>query len=374
MLHNRMLHINSYYPLTPLHEELNRALFEHGVVSDYFVPLNPKSASASFSYGKNVYAVSCYSDMDHYLFFHKQRKMYSALKRFSQNTRYGVVHAHSLYTSGALAYRIYKERKIPYIVSVRNTDINQFYKKMIHLRPLVYSILESAGAVIFLSPAYRRNTISILPEKIAAQVDKKAFVVPNGIQNNWLCCRPREQHVFDPSVGIRLIIAGRIDKNKNATTVLSACERLNSMGVKSCLTVVGKQSDMSIVSKLSASPYVTIEPECDAESLRRMLREHDIFVMPSIYESFGLVYAEALSQGLPVIYSKGQGFDGQFSEGEVGYGVNCFDVDDIVRKIIQLSKIKGEMFTQCIDAAQCFSWNDIAKSLLAIYQEFEEGE
>ena len=36
-------------------------------------------------------------------------------------------------------------------------------------------------------------------------------------------------------------------------------------------------------------------------------RENDIYVMPSIIETFGLVYAEAMSQGLPVIYTRGQG-------------------------------------------------------------------
>ena len=43
--------------------------------------------------------------------------------------------------------------------------------------------------------------------------------------------------------------------------------------------------------------------------------------MPSRYETFGLVYGEAMSQGLPIIYSKGQGVDGYFKEGTVGYGV-----------------------------------------------------
>ena len=44
--------------------------------------------------------------------------------------------------------------------------------------------------------------------------------------------------------------------------------------------------------------------------------------MTSLGESFGLTYAEAMSQGVPVIYSKGQGFDGQFKEGVVGYHVD----------------------------------------------------
>ena len=57
--------------------------------------------------------------------------------------------------------------------------------------------------------------------------------------------------------------------------------------------------------------------------------------MPSYTESFGLVYAEAMSQKLPVIYSKGQGFDGQFEEGLVGYHVSPYDVKDIANGILK---------------------------------------
>ena len=58
--------------------------------------------------------------------------------------------------------------------------------------------------------------------------------------------------------------------------------------------------------------------------------------MPSKTETFGLVYAEAMSQGLPVIYTRGQGFDGQFEEGEVGYSVDCKDKKEISMKIIDI--------------------------------------
>ena len=36
---------------------------------------------------------------------------------------------------------------------------------------------------------------------------------------------------------------------------------------------------------------------------------------------------------MPVIYTRGQGFDGQFEDGEVGYSVNCFDAEEIADRI-----------------------------------------
>ena len=54
--------------------------------------------------------------------------------------------------------------------------------------------------------------------------------------------------------------------------------------------------------------------------------------MPSLTETFGLVYVEALSQGLPILYTKGEGVDGFFSP---SYGESCNprSIQDISEKI-----------------------------------------
>ena len=56
------------------------------------------------------------------------------------------------------------------------------------------------------------------------------------------------------------------------------------------------------------------------------MRSCSVFAMPSIFETFGLVYLEALSQNLPVVYTKGQGIDGMF-DNTVGIGVDPLSVD-----------------------------------------------
>jgi glycosyltransferase involved in cell wall biosynthesis len=79
---------------------------------------------------------------------------------------------------------------------------------------------------------------------------------------------------------------------------------------------------MNIQEQVDAQAEDIIAQETYEDELLELIdiyRANDIFVMPSFTESFGLVYAEAISQGLPVVYSIGQGFDRQFPEGEVGY-------------------------------------------------------
>lgn len=164
---------------------------------------------------------------------------------------------------------------------------------------------------------------------------------------------------------IRLIYVGSIDKNKNVITTILACKKLLSQGYEVKFTVVG---DIKIKIDELNEKFIQHIPYSSKEEIRKYFEESDIFIMPSRYETFGLVYAEALSQGLPVIYTRGQGFDGQIPDGEVGYSVRYDDVDEIVEKIILIynnydsysSKIKNYIYK--------FNWENIADDYNRIYE------
>jgi glycosyltransferase involved in cell wall biosynthesis len=103
--------------------------------------------------------------------------------------------------------------------------------------------------------------------------------------------------------------------------------------------------------------------DCKSELLK-IYRSCDIFAMPSKVETFGLVYVEAISQGLPILYTSGEGIDGFFSE-KIGEGVDCRDTKDIARK---LSKMIGfyENYLRKIDLSG-FRWDHVAQLHLSIY-------
>ena len=75
-----------------------------------------------------------------------------------------------------------------------------------------------------------------------------------------------------------------------------------------------------------------------------------------------------MSQGLPVIYSKGQGFDGQFEDGTVGYAVNSLDHNDIAEKIIKIFYDYETKSKNCIELFNKFDWKTIACDYLSLYE------
>jgi len=57
---------------------------------------------------------------------------------------------------------------------------------------------------------------------------------------------------------------------------------------------------------------------------------HDIYVMPSFFETFGRVYFEVMAMGIPIICAKNSGIYGIFKDGEEGLSVDHRDLESII--------------------------------------------
>ena len=91
--------------------------------------------------------------------------------------------------------------------------------------------------------------------------------------------------------------------------------------------------------------------------------------MISDKETFGITYIEAISQGIPIIYTKNTGFGGFFEEGIVGYAVNPYNFDDIN---IAITKIMGNhkfIIQNCINKSLLFNCDIIVKDLSDLYEK-----
>ena len=85
-------------------------------------------------------------------FMCKLHAAYDQLLRLVSLDGVTLVHAHTLYSDGALAYRRYRKRHLPYVATVRSTDVNLYAPKMLHLRALGWDIPLHAVALIVTSP------------------------------------------------------------------------------------------------------------------------------------------------------------------------------------------------------------------------------
>jgi glycosyltransferase involved in cell wall biosynthesis len=125
-------------------------------------------------------------------------------------------------------------------------------------------------------------------------------LIPHGVSRRFLDAAPSP----DAPRGAGILFCGSWDAVKGVHYLVRAMERLATEGRAPRLTVLGPGLPAEAV--LAAFPpgvrrCVTVIPRTDEESVMRHYREHDLLVMPSTYEGFGMVVAEAMSQRLPVV-------------------------------------------------------------------------
>lgn len=368
----RILHINCNYVGTTLHQRMIEALDALGYRNQVFVPTYDKKTAVIVP-NENVCFCECFKKWDRLVFDYKQRKIRNALQANIEAGNFDLIHAYTLFTDGNCARRLSRAHGIPYVVAVRNTDVNSFFRLRPHLRKRGVQIMRDAAAVFFLSEAYRRQVFEkYIPKEYRREIEAKTHIIPNGIDAFWFENPPEADKRIDPK-GIKLVYAGRIDRNKNIPSTQRAMELLRKQGYDVTLTVVGKVQDEKEFRIIQRDPSTTYCPAMPKEKLIDVYRASDIFVMPSFTESFGLVYAEAMSQGLPVIYSKGQGFDNQFAEGVVGYHVDANDPGDIADGIRRVIENYHEIQRNVESAAREFDWTKLIARYDQIYTAILAG-
>ena len=167
------------------------------------------------------------------------------------------IHAYTLFTDGNCAMHLAEKHNIPFVVAVRNTDVNTFFKYMPHLRKRGIEIMRKAARVFFLSEAYKKQVFEkYIPCKYHEEIAKKTLVIPNGIDDFWFGSNADVSHT-DRGDTIKLIYAGRIDENKNIPTTQRAVQILNDKGYSVRLTVVGRIIDQKEFARIQNCPNTT---------------------------------------------------------------------------------------------------------------------
>lgn len=375
----RILHINGNYIFSKLHQTMIEHFNHSEVQNDIFVPTYDR-ARATINWNDNVIVEECFRKWDRILFFYKQRKIFESVQRAYDISNFDLLHAHTLFTDGNCVRALAAKYHLPYVVTVRNTDVNIFFAKLFWLREQGIKIMKDAAAIIFLSPVYQKHVFEeYVPDKYITDFESKSVVIPNGVDDFWL------EHIYQEKMAdaslqiinkkkLNLLYVGEIDKNKNTGLTLEAINILHSRGYEVHFSAVGKVIDKSEYYRIIKSPfaqYIAAEPK---ETLINYYRENDIFVMPSHTETFGLVYAEALTQGMPVIYTRGQGFDGQFEEGVIGCSTSDTDAKELAQNIIDVACNYETRVRNCLLLCKKFDWAEIVLRYAHLYKQIIHTE
>lgn len=195
-------------------------------------------------------------------------------------------------------------------------------------RRLVVPRAAAQAAHLLTVSEYTRNQIS----EHFSIAKQRIRVIPNSLDEEWYVEAPLRWSERQPYL---LTVAGEAPSKNLASLIraFAAFRQAAGNAANECtLRVVGikpayQRHFQRIAAAAGVGSWVAFEPFLDEPTLRRLYREAWLFVMPSLYEGFGIPLLEAMASGTPVVCSNTTSLPEVV--GDAGWLFNPRDIEDM---------------------------------------------
>ena len=310
---------------------------------------------------------------------------------------YDIIHSH-YWLSGVVAERLR---------AAWGTPIVQMFHTLGHMKNEVYEytgervsdlrieaetgLMAVADTITAASPMEKAQMViryGATPGKIA--------VVPLGVDRDLFHPIPQEQakaFIDVPTDKHIVLYVGRIEPLKGVDTLLRAMHRVFDAwpDAADCVNLAVIGGDANVPREQMSAEMVRLHDlsiDLGLENLTAFLGRRrqemlpyyysaaDVVVIPSYYESFGLVALEAMSCGTPVIASRVGGLSFTVVEGITGFQVPGGDdalMADRILRILRQDDLRQRLGYQAEQMSSCYGWADIAERLEEIFARLAPG-
>lgn len=179
---------------------------------------------------------------------------------------------------------------------------------------------------------------------------------------------------FWPAVGVnggfKFLYVGRVSKEKNLEALLNAFVSLLADGddaMSAELIVVGEGPHHEELKTRFVQPQIVFTGFLEGEALSRAYAGADVFVFPSMTDTFGNVVLEAQASGLPAIVANRGGPQEIVTDGETGLVVDAGRPEllaDAMRRLMRDEDLRARMARQAVERARTQSWEAALKDFL----------
>lgn len=167
---------------------------------------------------------------------------------------------------------------------------------------------------------------------------------------------------------LRVLFVGALTQAKGLGYLLQAADRLTP---EVSLTLIGRRVSPTVPRAAALERHRWIASLSHADLLHEM-RQHDVLVLPSLHEGFGLVLAEAMGQGLVVIATRHTAAPDLVSDGVDGFLVPIRSAVAIEEKLVLLhcDRMRLRAMQQAAqEKARSFTWENYRQRLVKLARE-----
>lgn len=221
---------------------------------------------------------------------------------------------------------------------------------------------------------------------------RRVVIIPPGVD---LChfypidCDEAKEFIGITCSDHMLLFVGRIEPLKGLDVLLKALAIMRQQGVFEryplCLAVIGGDPDASpdqmsaemarikrLARRYGLQDLVAFLGKRGQDTLPYYYSAAEALVMPSHYESFGMVALEAMACGTPVVASQVGGLAFLVQDGVTGYTVPSGEpaaLSERLTALISNEHLRSQMGEQAVRVARGYGWEKIAARLIATYEE-----
>jgi D-inositol-3-phosphate glycosyltransferase len=330
-----------------------------------------------------------------------KKQLYNYLPEFAHNVQefadrnamyYDAYHAH-YWLSGWVARELQACQRAPVVQMfhtlgamknlVARGEADRETEKRIEVER---EIMRFASRIIAATPRDRQHMIDLYGADAA-----KIAIIPPGVDLDLF--RPVErfeakEYIETPYDHHTVLFVGRIDPIKGIDVWFRAMKLVvednPDLRGKMCVCLIGGDIDEdaepdaelarldALKDELAIGDVVTFLGRRAQQSLPYYYSAADVVVMPSLYESFGMVALEAMACGAPVVASDVGGLSYIVRNGESGYLVPDRDpraLADCLNLLLRNPELRAQLGKRGAQIAKDYAWSQIAEQMEGLYGE-----
>jgi len=297
---------------------------------------------------------------------------------------YDLLHIHGIFLHCLLTGVAHARRsKIPYVVRPMG-QLAPWCMRQGRIRKLAYLLL--MGRPYLNGAAAIHYTAQQEQDDVERQgIRAPGVVIPLAVDESEFSLPPygtfRQEHPWINSRKIVLFLS-RLDPVKGLELLVVSLKSLSGERDDFVLVVAGEGKKgyegriRGLVRSSGLWERAVFTGFIDGSSKRALLRDSDIFVLPSYGENFGMAIAEAMAAGLPVVVSKSVNIYREIIDSEAGIATACqaTEVCAALKQLLDDDGLRRQMGENARNLVEeRFRWKTVAPKLIGLYRSILEA-
>lgn len=366
--------------------ELSRQLAEKGCLIDIFSRTTDAETPEVIELGPGLRAIHLHAGPARHL---SPESVYKHVDQFAEAVLefsareavgYDLIHSH-YWVSGLVGQSLKAAWDVPHVTmfhtlgEIKNRASSRENETDLRIRSEA-EIIQGVDRVIC-ATEQEQDLIS----QLYAAAPDRVSVIPLGVDLDRF--QPQDKEAARAELGLEgqriVLFVGRIEPLKGVDILINAAAMLDSDVDCSVLIVGGDEASDGELAQLrdltkeqGIENRVAFVGAIDRDKLPLYYNAADVCVVPSHYESFGLVAVEAMASGVPVVASRVGGLTGTVKDGETGYLVPWLCPEPFAERIELLldnEPLRRNLGESAREAVGLYRWENVSERILEVYDE-----